>query len=80
MPAELLAQSMEQLKLKVNRKSDVIFKGDDIKSLSRRKREDEIARGSFHTVKHNRVSIDKPPPLESTEMNRIASIFATKFA
>ena len=36
-------------------------------------------RRQLYTTKETRPSLDKPPPLQTSEMNRIASIFTSKF-
>lgn len=64
---EYIESSDEETGLKSHRK--------DSKDLERRYER----RKKFYGTKNTKLSLDKPPPLQSTEMNRIASIFSSKF-
>ena len=87
MPPERLAQSMQKLRLSAShgRSPEYIEDSDDEMRLkSHRKDSKDLERQferrkKFYGTKNIRLSLDKPPPLQSTEMNRIASIFASKF-
>ena len=83
MPPEMLAQSMQQLRLAVSRQYENAsleeaaisntmgsYGADDIKKRFDRQE---------NATKNGKISLDRPPPLETNEMNRIASIFSTKF-
>ena len=87
MPPERLAQSMQKLRLSAShRRSPEYIEGSDdetgLKSHGKDSKDLERQferRKKFYGTKNTRLSLDKPPPLQSTEMNRIASIFASKF-
>ena len=85
MPREMLAQSMQKLRLAVTRQCDRkseenvaesntpgIGDGENVKRRFDRRK-------AYYATRNVKVSLEKPPPLEPNEINRIASIFSTKF-
>ena len=85
MSQEMLAQSMQKLRLAVTHQLSDAQRKEDVESDSfgidmgghAKSRFDR--RKNYYATKNVKVSLDKPPPLESSEINRIASIFSTKF-
>ena len=81
----MLAQSMQKLRLAATRQCDLESEenvteskvpgiGDDVsekRSYGRKK--------NFYATRNVKVNLEKPPPLEPNEINRIASIFSAKF-
>ena len=87
MSREMLAQSMQKLRLAITRDcNDRSRQHDDIEEIDMESRgNDEVLerrvdrRKPRYLTNSVKVSLDKPPPLETDEINRIASIFSTKF-
>ena len=78
---------MQKLRLCASHRQTVecIESSDEEKGLKSYRKENEDLerqferRKKFYGTKSSKLSLDKPPPLQSTEMNRIASIFSSKF-
>ena len=87
MSREMLAQSMQKLRLAVTRDcNDRNEQHDDIEEFGMESKGGDEGVGRRFDRRKTRyltnsvkVSLDKPPPLETDEINRIASIFSAKF-
>ncbi|XP_065059410.1 C2 domain-containing protein 3-like [Rhopilema esculentum] len=85
MPSDMLVKSMQKYRLTKVHGSGLeddaqAENKDEHHGFGTKEIEQEYKRRrQLYTTKETRPSLDKPPPLQTSEMNRIASIFTSKF-
>ena len=84
MRPEKLAESMRKLRLAAtlpyrNKDGDLVVGNAALEASEHKDNQKDAHRQYLNSTMDAKVNINKPPPLQTSEINRIASIFSSKF-